>query len=242
MSISDFTYSAYREMLKLIKNSGYSIVGYDEHAELQKKCILRHDIDTSIDKAIRLAELEYEQDVCSTYFVLVKTDLYNPFSARSEKMLKQIDSMGHTIGLHFDEMAYPHSTDIPQAIQREADMLSQIVAKRIGVVSMHRPSKAMLEANYRIDDMINSYSDEYFRNYKYISDSRRRWHENVEDIIICGKYPNLHILTHAMWYNENTLDISESLRTFIKSAVSERYDSMSENLTDLESVLKREEL
>ena len=242
MSISDFTYSAYKEMLTLIKDCGYAVVGYGEGDTLQKRCILRHDIDYSMEKSLRLAELERECGAKSTYFVLLRTDFYNPFSARYEKMLRQIAGMGHTIGLHFDETAYPAGVDVPSAIRREADVLEQATGEKITVVSMHRPSKATLTANYRIEGMINSYSNEYFKSWKYISDSRRRWRENAEEVISCGEYPNLHILTHAFWYGENESDITETVRSFIESALYERYDILADNITDLESVLKKEEL
>ena len=241
MSIRDFTYSAYTELIKLIKHNGYSIVFYGDESE-QKKCILRHDIDMSMEKALRMAELEYSLGVKSTYFVLLKTDFYNPFSARSEDMLKRISDMGHTIGLHFDEVAYPHGTDIPQAIKREAGILSQAVGRKITVVSMHRPSKETLSANYKIDGIINSYSEEYFHNYKYLSDSRRRWRENAEEIIAGGQYQNLHILTHAFWYFDEPTDIRATMAGFIRAAAFERYYLVADNFTDIESVIKKEEL
>ena len=241
MAIVEFTYSAYAELINLIRDSGYSIVGYGDEST-QKKCILRHDIDMSIEKALCMAELEYSLGVKSTYFVLLKTDFYNPFSARSESILRKIADMGHTIGLHFDEVAYPNGTDIPQAIKREADILSQAIGKPITVVSMHRPSKETLGADYRIDGIINSYSEEYFHNYKFLSDSRRRWRENAEDVIASGEYPNLHILTHAFWYSDEPSDIRATMAGFIRAAAPERYDMVADNFTDIESVVKKEEL
>lgn len=242
MSINDFTYSAYVEMLSLIKNCNYALVNYGEGDAQGKRCILRHDIDMSMEKALRLAEIERDSGVKSTFFVLLRTDFYNPFSVRSGSIIRQIMSMGHTIGLHFDETAYPDGTDVPSATRKEAEVLAQVTGEKIGVVSMHRPSKTTLAANYAIDGMINSYSDEYFRNWKYISDSRRRWRENAEEVISCGEYPNLHILTHAFWYFDNPTDMRETMEGFIKAAVPYRYDLVSENFTDIDSVIKKEEL
>ena len=39
--------------------------------------ISRHDIDYSIEKAVELAALEAEENVKSTYFVLLSSEFYN---------------------------------------------------------------------------------------------------------------------------------------------------------------------
>lgn len=52
--------------------------------------ILRHDIDNSLSQALRLAEIEAEEGVKSTWFVLLRTDFYNPASAASQKTLRRI--------------------------------------------------------------------------------------------------------------------------------------------------------
>ena len=58
----DFTYDAYHKLLNLLAESGYRVSDYLE-AEQQNdtegyRVILRHDIDTSIPKAVKMAELE----------------------------------------------------------------------------------------------------------------------------------------------------------------------------------------
>ena len=53
--------------------------------------------------------------------------------------------------------------------------------------------------------MINSYGQTFFHDFKYLSDSRRRWREPVEEIIRSGTYDRLHILTHAFWYHKQRI-------------------------------------
>ncbi|MCR4660955.1 MAG: hypothetical protein K5765_03010 [Clostridia bacterium] len=240
MNNDNFTYEFYEKMVIEILKSGYIVKKYFDAETTDKQCILRHDIDFDIYKSLLLAKLEAKLGVTSTYFVLLKTDFYNPMSKKSIDMLKEIIALGHDIGLHFDEKSYGDDKDIVEKIKNEVNILSRILDYDVKVVSMHRPSKKTLESNYVIDGLINSYSSHYFNEYKYVSDSRRRWREDVNEIIASGKYKNIHILTHAFWYNDTSVDITSSLKSFVNDGILVRYNSLKENFTDLNEVLKME--
>lgn len=240
-----FTYDAYRGLLSLLRENGYAVSNYDNWRQFPRCAILRHDIDTSLTDAVKLGELEAAEGVHSTFFVLLRTDFYNPASSKSLRSIRRLREMGHDIGLHFDEVAYadcPLGGGIIEKIVREAETLSMILGFPVKSVSMHRPSRQTLDADYDIPGLVNSYGTQFFREFKYLSDSRRHWREPVEDIIRSRQYDRLHILTHAFWYREREEDITETVGKFIRSANRERYYSMSENLTDLPSVLKESEV
>ena len=93
-------------LLALLRQGGYAFTGYHDYQSHPRCVILRHDIDNSLPQALRLAEIEAEEGVKSTWFVLLRTDFYNPASAASQRILRRIRELGHEIGLHFDEMAY----------------------------------------------------------------------------------------------------------------------------------------
>lgn len=246
----EFTYTAYRALLDLLRQGYYTFTDYHAYQAHPRCVILRHDIDNSLPQAQRLAELEAEEGVKSTWFVLLRTDFYNPASAAAQKSLRRIRELGHEIGLHFDEMAYAGaggigtyaSSSTEELILREAGILADICGCPITTVSMHRPSKATLEADLKIPGMVNSYGQTFFHDFKYLSDSRRRWREPVDEIIRGGEYDRLHILTHAFWYHEQERDITESVGAFVRSANAERYEQMMENITDLPSILPKEEI
>lgn len=136
-------------------------------------------------------------------------------------------------------MQYPgvQGKDIIGLIQKEAILLEAATSTPIYVVSMHRPSKETLEANYEFSDMINSYSQTFFRKIKYLSDSRHYWREPVLDIIKSNKYKRLHILTHAFLYNNDEWSMNDSIKYFVNHANLERYYQMMENITDLPSIM-----
>lgn len=240
-----FTYDAYKQLIELLRSNSYEITNYHDCDAFKKCAILRHDIDTSLEKAAEMAKLEYNMGVKSTYFVLLGTRFYNVAERKHNKLIEEILNYGHEIGLHFDEQNYETGGgvyNIESLVLRETEMLSTLLDKKIMTVSMHRPSKETLNADYEFSGkIINSYGSKFFNDYKYISDSRRRWRENAEEIIKSGEYSKLHILTHAFWYNEVEEDIETSITKFIKCGNVERYDAMKENITDLESIVSKNE-
>ena len=201
----EFTFQAYRGLLSLLREQDYAFRSYHDYADASRCVILRHDVDQSLSQAAKLAELEAEEDISSTWFVLLRTDFYNTFSKAGTEALRHIQSLGHEIGLHFDEASYAPALgpdEVVQNVIKECGLLSALLETRVSSVSMHRPSKATLEADFLLPGIVNSYGKTFFHDFKYLSDSRRRWREPVEDIIRSRRYDRLHILTHAFWYHE----------------------------------------
>ena len=242
----EFTYQAYRELLALLRENGYETASYNDWQNKSRPVILRHDIDNSIDKVVAFARLEQECGVQSTYFVLISSDFYNVFSAASTQGLREIMACGHEVGLHFDEMNYPDIVGnvdaIREKILQEADLLQFVTGQPVTKVSMHRPSKNLLATNLEIPGMVNSYSERFFREFKYLSDSRHCWREPVLDIIRSRQYQKLHILTHAEAYTKEPLDLQHWMKCFLAEAKTDRWDILNRNFTDLSTVLPRETL
>lgn len=239
-----FTYEAYCNMVDLLHRKNYKLVGYKDSVDQNRCAILRHDVDTSLKKAVEMAEFEAKKGVKSTYFILLTTDFYNAASVNGQESIRKLCEFGHDIGLHFDETLYPElsSEELAKAIRREADILSHLCHCEIASVSMHRPSKRILESDFVIPGLINAYGKTYFRDYKYVSDSRRNWREPVLDIISSEKYDQLHILTHPFWYFNTEHDLHETVEKFVNSANRERYAFFKDNITSLEEIMKESEV
>ena len=240
-----FTYDSFIRLLHLLKKNGYTFSNYRNWIDNEKSVIMRHDIDNDIKKAFELAEIEKKNEVKSTYFILLTSDFYNVFSSNSTNLIKGIMCCGHDIGLHFDEMRYADlktPADIAERITEEAKTLSLITEKKVDVVSMHRPSKMMLESDLYIPGIINTYGTVFFNQFKYLSDSRRCWREPVEEIVSSRRYDRLHILTHAIWYNDCDMNIHDSVFRFINSGNAQRYESLKSNISDLQSIMNESEI
>lgn len=239
-----FMYSSYLEMIKLIKEKKYYITNYLDYKEFDRTVILRHDIDMDLEKAIKIAKLENNLGVKSTFFILLSSNFYNIYSKKSIRAIEQILILGHDIGLHFDEERYVKKQCLVEYMEKEIRILENCLGIQIKCISMHRPSKETLMANYEICEgsVINSYSKVFFEDFKYISDSRMYWREDVMGILEKAQYDRIHILTHPFWYGEEEKSMKECLKEFVKSGIEERYNNLNENFRAFEDVLGKDEI
>ena len=241
-----FTYQCYGELLRKLRDHGYQTADYESWRQRERCVILRHDIDYDMQKAVDMAAFEQEQGATSSYFVLLTSNFYNVFSWESCQSLQKIVSCGHKIGLHFDEVRYPSLAGdmegLRQKIAWEAEILSGAIGQKVNTVSMHRPSKEILDADLQIPGMINSYGKVFFRDFKYVSDSRHRWREPVEEIIAQEQYEKLHILIHAFWYNRQEIDLHESVARYVNGGNRQKYVWLEDNITDLGAIMPPEEV
>jgi hypothetical protein len=237
----EFSYDAYIKLINILKEHGYTFCDYNDiiNNENEKTVIMRHDVDFDLEKAVKLGLVEKEQGIKSTYFILLSTNFYNVFSKSSYERINILISLGHKIGLHFDEKRYDIKSieDIKKHVIFEAKILSNLLDKQINVVSMHRPSKMTLENDIKFNGIINSYSSYFFKKMKYISDSRMNWREDIIDIISSKKYGRLHILTHPFWYSNENQTMEYKLKTFLNEAIIERYLNMNNNFRNLEEII-----
>ncbi|MBP3819623.1 MAG: hypothetical protein J6H31_15125 [Butyrivibrio sp.] len=120
----------------------------------------------------------------------------------------------------------------------EAKVLSNVLGMKVDTVYMHRPSQFCLNANLSIPGMINSYGQEFFNGFKYLSDSRHHWREDAMKYIREETYERLHILTHAFWYHEQDIDLQQALLSYLDSAKDERYAQLERNFTRLSDALE----
>lgn len=235
-----FTYLGYERLISIIKENGYRVSDYEDERN-DRIVVLRHDVDYCLSKSLPLAEIENRLGIRSTYFLMLTNDFYNVFSKRNSTVIRKLILYGHDVGLHFDEMRYPDYlgdvNKLTKMILLEAQTLSEAIGKNVNKVSMHRPSREILEANISIPGFINTYDKKYFVEYKYLSDSRRRWREPVEEILASKKYKKLQILTHPFWYENEETGLPETITKFLDDARLERYHSLQDNMTNLNEIM-----
>lgn len=243
-----FTYESYVAMLKELNRKGYRFKNYHNWHETDYSVILRHDVDYDLEKAVLLSEIEkslFPESVQATYFILVSTNFYNIHSRTSRNQIRQMIDNGGIIGLHFDETQYDitDEREMQKYVREEADILSAVVGAKIDVVSTHRSSQKFLSADMEFPGIINSYSSTYFKSMKYLSDSRRHWRENADEIIGNRLFQRLHILTHPFWYMQGReVSLKETLQNAILQAALNRYDNLNDNFKELDRELKRTEI
>src|SRR5262245_24675671 len=102
-----FTLDAYRELLRRLVSLGYQTTDFQGADPAKRHLVLRHDVDMTLESAVRMATVEAELKLPACYFVLVRNGLYNPFSGLATAAMQQLGGLGHEIGLHFDTSLYP---------------------------------------------------------------------------------------------------------------------------------------
>jgi hypothetical protein len=195
--------------------------------------------------AVEIAEIESSMGVYATYFILINTGFYNAFESQNVKYLKKIIDLGHSIGCHFDETQHIlGGTDfLVSCIQKEISLLEHGLEIPINVVSMHCPSKFILESNLQIPNVINTYSKVFFKEFKYLSDSLHNWREDAEFIINCSEYKKIHLLTHPFWYREQKESMRDKIYQFITNGNLMRYCELKKAvIPNLGDIIKRKEI
>jgi len=213
----DFTLTGYRALLEALLARGYVVVGYGDAEPASRHLIVRHDLDMSIDAALPIAEIEAGLGVAGCYFVLLRTDMYNPWSEPSRRVLQRIASQGHEIGLHLDSSLYPDSPDaLEQAAAAECEALEKIIETAVKTVSFHRPAPGLLGREAPIAGRQHAYQPRFFSDMGYCSDSRGAWHHGPPlDHPAVAEGRALQLLTHPIWWNrEAPLDPVETLDQF----------------------------
>ena len=97
---NNFSYTEYINIINLIK-SNLPIIDYSEvTSDTKKFCVIRHDIEFSIDRALELALIESELGISTTYTVQLRNNTYNALSEKNIALIHKIKDLGHNIGLH----------------------------------------------------------------------------------------------------------------------------------------------
>lgn len=173
--LKDFTYDAYVKLLKLLRERHRIIPFCESSKKHDAFMILRHDVDASLDAALKMARIEKGLGISSTYFVLFSHKLYNLLERDSLATLREISAYNHEIGLHYDVETYEsYGRDLKATLRNEIKSLERLLGKRVFSIACHNVSITTCKDPFRdIADYINAYSPEFCENY--VSDSCRAW-------------------------------------------------------------------
>lgn len=202
----DFTEENYRKLVKLAHRK-YRFLKFEEYK--QDGILWRHDIDFSVHRALRLAQIEREENASATYFVYLHSAFYNVFEKPVYDKLKKIQKMGE-IGLHFDMQFYDLSDKpvyyLEEKMYAEKVMLEDLLETRIKAVSFHNPTvgKGLDTNDEIIAGMVNAYCPYIKNNFGYCSDSNGYWRfKRLEDVLRNSEQQRLHVLTHPGWWQQD---------------------------------------
>jgi hypothetical protein len=199
----DFTTSQYVELLRLAKKN-YEFARFGSAKPAGKYVYWRHDVDLSPNRALRLAQLEHDEGLQSTYFFNPHSDFYNLLENSQAKIIKDIISLGHDIGLHFDAGFYQIQNEdgLDKLLIKEAKLLYDWFGVKVKVFSFHNPNDFMLRCeNESYGGLTNCYSKYFKTSVPYCSDSNGYWRfRRLREILEAATDPCLQVLTHpGLW-------------------------------------------
>jgi hypothetical protein len=196
----------YRELLEAAREGGYRFTTFVEEPT-PGALFLRHDVDLSLDAAVRMAELEAEDHAQATYFLMTRSVFYNLASPEGAAAIARLRELGHRVGLH---AVYP---DAAPDERFEA------------VLAWHNPEPEYMTAP--VDGMTNAMSPPYFTPETYRSDSNQRWrHGCPHEELRAGAFPWLQLLTHPeIWvYDGETM--GETMRSMLEAEKQRRLEQL----------------
>lgn len=221
----NFSYLHYKEIMETALKADYQISSFHNPipiTERRKRVLyIRHDVDGLLTKAVKMARIEAEMEVKTTYFVLPNSPLYNLLEERSLSLLQEITSLGHWLGLHMDLAITPFlkEKNVEQLAEKLFATFGQLIPLT-RVVSFHRPNPEVLDK--RFPSFISTYEPRFFSQIKYYSDSRRMWREGDPCKLLSeGQFDQLQLLIHPIWWGDEN-----DLRTLGENIIQERAEDI----------------
>jgi hypothetical protein len=201
----------YRALLETALESGYALVPVEEHAsEAELVCLLRHDVDADLGAALELARIERELGVRATYFVMVRSPVYNVFARRHQLLVEAIAAEGHRIGLHYDPGFPPRAgRSHEEQIAVERETLEELLDLPVESVAFHQTRLAPGATEITARDAVKA---NFLPGFHFVADSNKS--EAVLetlDLFRERRFPRVQLLVHPMWWVGTAEDGTETL-------------------------------
>lgn len=206
MAIS-FSMLGYQQLLTNLLAKKLTFVAFDEFVPAQRIAALRHDVDADLEAAVSMAELERDFGIQSTYFLMLRSPLYNLLNSEFASYARRLGNLGHWIGLHYDENYDAINGLRPQetvsSVFSQVSQAQELTGHEVRTVSFHQPSQKLLAALPDLGSLVSTYDFLHQPGYSYVADSNRseqfqsffsRLEEGVEPAA------SLQILIHPMWW------------------------------------------
>lgn len=207
---SDFTESAYGALIEMAKQR-YRFASFGERSD-DRHVLWRHDLDTSVHRALRLAAIENEKGVAATYLFALHMPYYNLLEPAMAASARRILALGHHAGLHFDASAYADENwtldRLETRLAEERELLAAILGQSVDAVSFHDPTAGNLLRfdQAELGGMRNAYGRELREGYGYCSDSNGHWRfAPIAEVVAAGAHDRLQVLTHPEWWTPEAM-------------------------------------
>jgi len=194
----DFTLKMYKKLLQTFLDKDYHIFSFNQFILLNSPTsplinssthqlpnsptlILRHDVDRMPQNALKMAKLEHELGITSTYYFRTIPQTLKP------DIIKEISDMGHEIGYHYENMAKCNG-NFEMAIEDFKNNLCKLrEIAPVYTICMHGSPRSRWDAkdlwkkyDYRdFGILAEPYMDIDFNEIFYLTDTGRHWNNKT---------------------------------------------------------------
>ncbi|MFW9767197.1 MAG: hypothetical protein ACFFF9_13600 [Candidatus Thorarchaeota archaeon] len=136
----EYSIDKFRDLMITISKERYSVITFDEYEsglinQEKVNVILRHDVDISLPRTIKMAEVQAELGIPATYFFRLHAEKY--CFEEAVPVIKKLVDDGFKIGLHYETLSVAKG-DKKKAIEllgKDIEKLREIAP--MGVVAAH---------------------------------------------------------------------------------------------------------
>jgi hypothetical protein len=125
----DFTLYTFHQLASALKNHHYTFQTFADFLKnpATRTIILRHDVDARKMNSLKTAQLENELGITGTYYFRMIPQSFD------EEVIKQIASLGHEIGYHYEDLSRCAVSGWRQAAENKDPLLGESAPLRRGV-------------------------------------------------------------------------------------------------------------
>jgi DNA-binding phage protein len=192
----DFTHRKYKDLCQAVVSSGYiplTVHDYLTQGHANNCIILRHDVDRKPNRARKMANIEHDHGITSTYYFRTVKEVFQP------DIIKEISNLGHEIGFHYEvlDKAKGDTNKAIRIFENELEDLRKIA--EISTICMHgNPLSQWVNRDiwntFKFSDF-NIIGEAYlsidYNNVSYFSDTGRAWNSSrfsIKDIVQVNSY------------------------------------------------------
>jgi len=234
-----FSYNEYKNIINLVQSHLPIIDFANVKTNTKKYCVIRHDIEFSMDRAYKLAELESQLGIQSTYTVQLRNNTYNALSEKNIQLIHRIRKLGHKIALH-QNPPFMNKKKLIDYVLKDIETLEHYYGFEIDRYAFHRPKQEQLKMYLDIPGKINCYGPKYFHYFEgkkpedlrvvYLADSNHQWKWGHPISLDFTKVDKLQLNLHPFSWTETGYENYGNFLSLIKERNKEMlYDMETEN-------------
>ena len=192
----DFTLSKYRDVCQAIVSSGYVALNMHDYLTqgYANNCIiLRHDVDRKPDRAQKMAHIEHDHGITSTYYFRTVKEVFQP------GIIRDISNLGHEIGFHYEVLDKAKGDENKAILLFKSELEELRKMAEITTICMHgNPLSSWINRDiwnkYDFNDfgiIGEAYLSIDYSNVSYFSDTGRAWNSSkhsIKDIVEDNPY------------------------------------------------------